>query len=67
MRSTSVIGATLLALMLAAAGARADCVLLAPEEWRGEVSEQVQFAVVEVQAKGRVRVDVCLSLSDDSR
>jgi len=67
MRSTSVIGATLLALMLAAAGARADCVLLAPEEWRGEVSEQVQFAVVEVRAEGSARMDVCVSLSDDSR
>ncbi len=67
MKWSGVIGATLLALMLAAAGARADCVLLAPEEWRGHISEQVQFAVVEVRAEGRVRVDVCLSLSDDSR
>ena len=64
---SSVIGATLLALMLAAAGARADCVLLAPDESRGHISEQVQFALVEVRAEGRARVDVCLSLSDDSR
>ena len=67
MKPSSGIGAMLLLLMLAAAGTGADCVLLAPEKWRGGVSEQVQFAVVEVRAEGRARVEVCLSLSDDSR
>jgi len=66
MQRSSEIGAVLLVLMLAAAGARADCVLLAPVEWRGDVSEQVQFAVVEVQAEGTVRVELCLSLGDES-
>src|SRR4030042_1573241 len=66
MQRSSEIGAVLLLLVLAAAAARADCVLLAPAEWRGHVSEQVQFALVEVQAEGTVRVELCLSLSDES-
>ncbi|MDH4180105.1 MAG: hypothetical protein OEV33_06300, partial [Armatimonadota bacterium] len=66
MQRSSEIGAVLLLLVLAAAAARADCVLLAPAEWRGDVSEQVQFALVEVQAEGTVRVELCLSLSDES-
>lgn len=67
MRWYSVIAVALLALMLAAAGARADCVLLAPDESRSHISEQMQFALVEVRSDETTRVDVCLSLSDDSR
>jgi len=66
MRGFSGIGWGLLVLVLWAACAGGDCVLLAPEEWRGDLSEQIQLVVVEVQPEGTVRVDLFVSLRDKS-